>query len=88
MIAVSTIDKSAEIYYCIGASSIVYRLSIYGKFRMMKDLGQFVGFCTPGLLFLGPVLLAVDIDANPLGLIGGIILGFGLVGMFYHLKKK
>jgi len=55
---------------------------------MMKDLGQFVGFCTPGLLFLGPVLLAVDIDANPLGLIGGIILGFGLVGMFYHLKKK
>ena len=55
---------------------------------MMKDLGQFVGFCTPGLLFLGPVLLAVGVDANWLGLIGGVLFGFGLVGMFYHLRKK
>ena len=54
---------------------------------MMKDLGKLVSFCTPGLLFSGPVLLAIGLNANLYGLIGGVCLGFGLVGMFYHLKK-
>jgi len=54
---------------------------------MMKELGKFVKFGTPGLLFLGPVLLAEGLDANLFGLMGGVLLGLGLVGMFYHLKK-
>jgi hypothetical protein len=54
---------------------------------MMKELGKFVMFCTPGLLLLGPVLFAIGLNANLYGIIGGICLGFGLVGMFYYQKK-
>lgn len=54
---------------------------------MMKELGKCTMICTPGLLFLGPVLLARGLDASLSGVVGGALLGLGLIGMFYHLKK-
>jgi len=54
---------------------------------MMKELGKLTMICTPGLLFLGPVLLAYGLDAHLSGVIGGAFLGLGLIGVFYHLKR-
>jgi hypothetical protein len=56
-------------------------------YTIMKELGKFVMYCTPGLLVFGPVLLAIGLNANLYGIIGGLCLGFGLVGMFYYQKK-
>jgi hypothetical protein len=49
---------------------------------MMKEVGKFVNFCCPGLLFSGPVLLGLGYD-----LIGGVVLGLGLVGLYYRVGK-
>lgn len=54
---------------------------------MMKELGKLTMYCTPGLLFLGPVLLARGLGANLTGITGGAFFGLGLIGIFYHLKK-
>ena len=48
----------------------------------MKEVGKFVDVCCPGLLFLGPVLMGLGY-----GLIGGIVLGSGLVGLYYRVGK-
>jgi hypothetical protein len=49
---------------------------------MMKNVGKFVNFGCPGLLFFGPVLLGLGY-----GLIGGVVLGLGLVGLYYRVGK-
>ena len=49
----------------------------------MKEVGKFVQFCCPGLLFFGPVLMGLGYV-----LIGGIALGFGLVGLYYRVDKR
>ncbi len=50
---------------------------------MMKEVGKFVDVCCPGLLFFGPVLMGLGY-----GLIGGIVLGLGLVGLYYRVGKS
>ena len=49
---------------------------------MMKDVGKFANFSCPGLLFIGPVLMGLGY-----GLAGGIVLGLGLVGLYYRVGK-
>ncbi len=46
---------------------------------MMKELGKLTMYSTPGLLFLGPVLLAKGLDVSLSGMIGSGLLGPGLV---------
>ncbi len=53
----------------------------------MKQLGQIVKFCCPVFLFLGPVLISLDLCKSLSGIFGGIILGFGLVGLYYRIGK-
>lgn len=49
---------------------------------MMRQLGKYVNFCCPCILFLGPVLMGLGYD-----LLGGVILGLGLVGLYYRAGK-
>ena len=50
----------------------------------MKTFGMIVRFATPSFLFLGPILLAKGLNADSMGIAGGVMLGLGLVGMYYH----
>lgn len=54
---------------------------------MMRQLGKCAVYCCPGLLFLGPALISLDICKGPTGTIGGILLGLGLVGLYYRVGK-
>ncbi len=53
----------------------------------MKAFGMIVKFATPGFLCLGPIFLAEGLGASLMGVVGGILLGLGLVGMYYHKQE-
>ena len=43
-----------------------------------RKLGAFVGYFTPFFLFIGPILIVMGIGTSFWGLIGAVLLGFGL----------
>jgi len=51
-----------------------------------KKLGAFVGHFAPFFLFIGPILIVVGIGAGFWGLIGAILLGFGLLDMSFRIR--
>lgn len=53
----------------------------------MKQLGKIAVYCCPGILFLGPALISLDICEGPIGILGGILFGLGLVGLYYRVGK-
>ncbi len=53
----------------------------------LSALGIIVGFLAPALLLIGPILLAVGLDASETGIAGGVCLGLGLVVLNWRIVK-
>jgi hypothetical protein len=51
-----------------------------------QKLGAFVRHFAPFFLFIGPILIVVGIGASFWGLIGAILLGFGLLDMSFRRR--
>ena len=55
---------------------------------MMRAIGKFVGVYTPVFLLAGPIFMAAFSHGHLGHLIGGIMLGGGLIGLYYKIDLK